>query len=87
MIGCIVQCKGACSKAESETHETLHTVQMLYQLSYQGISAGLHANSVNKTRQGNAQRQLIVLKRKKNEVLQAGFKPTMFCVLGRHSTN
>ena len=49
----------------------------------------LHVNSFNKTRQSKAttpEDNFFFLKRK-NELPQAGFEPTTFCVLGRHSTN
>ena len=48
-----------------------------------------HVNSFKETRQSKAttpEDNSFFLKRK-NELHQAGFKPTTFCVLGRHYTN
>ena len=47
-------------------------------------------NSVNKTRLSKAampEDNSILFSREKEELFQAGFEPTMFCVLGRRPTN
>ena len=49
----------------------------------------VHVNSFNETRQSQATTpdDSSFFLKGKNELPQAGFKPAMFCMLGRRSTN